>query len=166
VKLLKLHEGDTIVEVLIAMAAVGLVLGGAYTSANRSLNSTRAAQERGEALKVAEGQFEGLNALAIKGSPVNIFDTLNPVFCLDSDLQPHYFKNSYDPSKISLAATDFSLYPSECQQQARYYVSITYSKNPNPPNLDEDHFNVLVRWDRVNGGRDEINAVYRIHPPE
>jgi prepilin-type N-terminal cleavage/methylation domain-containing protein len=52
------NRGDTIVEVLVAIAIVSSVLAGAYASANRSSKVTRTAQERGEALKLAESQIE------------------------------------------------------------------------------------------------------------
>lgn len=62
--MLTLHNkrGDTIVEVLIALAVLGSVLVGGYSIATRSINSVRASQERGEALKVAEGQIEQLRS--------------------------------------------------------------------------------------------------------
>ena len=59
---LRNHRGDTIVEVLIAIAIVSLTLTGAYASVNRSSNATRTAQERGEALKWAESQVEQIKA--------------------------------------------------------------------------------------------------------
>lgn len=52
------NKGDTIVEVLIAIAISGLILAGSFVSANRSSQITRTAQERGEALKIAEAQVE------------------------------------------------------------------------------------------------------------
>lgn len=55
---LKQQRGDTIVEVLLAMAVVGMVLGVAFGIANRSVAVGRSAQERSEALKYAETQVE------------------------------------------------------------------------------------------------------------
>jgi type II secretory pathway pseudopilin PulG len=155
-------SGDTIVEVLIAMAVVAVVLGGAYTSANRSLNSTRAAQERGEALKFGESQAEALSTLA--GSTTisenSIFNTDNNVFCVpETTYSPVHF-NSYDPSTANLADTDFSKYPDQCKFD-RYNTSITYDTS----NPDSRGFRVLVRWERVNGGRDEISMYYRVPKP-
>lgn len=57
------QAGDTIVEVLIAMAVASLILGGAYTVTNRSLANARQAQEQTEALKLIQGQVERLKAL-------------------------------------------------------------------------------------------------------
>lgn len=61
-------RGDTIVEVLIAIAVVSLVLAGSYASTRRSANATRTAQEQGEALKFAESQVEQIKA-ALESSP-------------------------------------------------------------------------------------------------
>lgn len=62
-------RGDTIVEVLIAIAIISLVLAGAYVSANRSAKATRTAQEHGEALKAAESQVELIKVAARTGAP-------------------------------------------------------------------------------------------------
>lgn len=55
-------RGDTIIEVLMAIAIVSAVLGGAFVSANRSLNGMRVSQERSQAVKLAQGQAELLSA--------------------------------------------------------------------------------------------------------
>lgn len=151
-------KGDTIVEVLIAMAVVAVVLGGAYSSANKSFANTRAAQERGEALKVAESQLESLNTL-YKNRTVNIYDSINNVFCLDNT-PARVTIVGYDPAAVPLLTTDFGRYPAECLKQGRYHVSITYTQTS--PTAD-DNFNVVVKWERFNGGRDQLNAVYRLH---
>lgn len=65
--LTKLHRlnqvGDTMVEVLISMAIVSMILGGAYVTSNKSLLSVRDAQEHVDALKLASSQIESLNAI-------------------------------------------------------------------------------------------------------
>lgn len=57
-------KGETIVEVLISIVVVGSVLAGAYFTANRSSQQTRAAIERTEALKAAESKVEMLRNLS------------------------------------------------------------------------------------------------------
>lgn len=77
------HErGDTMVEVLIAIAVVSLILGGAYVTTNRSLQATRAAQERSIALKLAESQIERIKAL-VSTSPSLVFSAPSP-FCISA----------------------------------------------------------------------------------
>jgi prepilin-type N-terminal cleavage/methylation domain-containing protein len=76
------QRGDTLVEVLISIAIVSLVLGGAYVTTNRSLTATRAAQERSNALKLAEGQVEQLKAI-IAATPDQVFGPTAPLtFCV------------------------------------------------------------------------------------
>lgn len=74
------NHGDTIVEVLIAIAIVSLTLAGGYASANHSANATRTSQERGEALKWAETQVE-----QIKASQTEMPSTTTD-FCYDTSL--------------------------------------------------------------------------------
>jgi prepilin-type N-terminal cleavage/methylation domain-containing protein len=54
------QKGETIVEVLIAMAVIGSVLGSAYSIVSRNTRSYQQAHEHTEALKLAETQLEYL----------------------------------------------------------------------------------------------------------
>src|SRR5690606_39104613 len=56
------EAGDTIVEVLIAIAVVSSVLAITYSIMNRNLLTMRDNQERTEAMKLAQGQIEALRA--------------------------------------------------------------------------------------------------------
>ncbi|HUC89835.1 MAG TPA: prepilin-type N-terminal cleavage/methylation domain-containing protein [Patescibacteria group bacterium] len=74
------QRGDTIVEVLISLAVISLVLGGAYATANTSLQITRSSQERSNATKLAESQIEQLKGLA-NTNPSALFSAPSP-FCI------------------------------------------------------------------------------------
>jgi prepilin-type N-terminal cleavage/methylation domain-containing protein len=74
------QRGDTLVEVLIAIAVVSLILGGAYVTTSRSLQATRAAQERSTALKLAESQIEQIKGL-VNTNPTAVFGAPSP-FCI------------------------------------------------------------------------------------
>lgn len=70
------QSGDTIIEVLICMAIVSFSLGISYGIARRSLSQVRVAQERTEALKIAEQQIERIKQyiqLHPAGSPNDAF---------------------------------------------------------------------------------------------
>jgi Tfp pilus assembly protein PilV len=56
------NRGDTIVEVMISLAVLGMVIGVSYGTATRSLRGMRMAQERSEALKLAESKVESIRA--------------------------------------------------------------------------------------------------------
>ncbi|HEV7454322.1 MAG TPA: prepilin-type N-terminal cleavage/methylation domain-containing protein [Candidatus Saccharimonadales bacterium] len=79
---LKNQRGDTIVEVLISITVISLILGGAYVTTNKSLLATRTAQERSNALKLAESQVEQLKgAIANSATAATIFSSTTP-FCI------------------------------------------------------------------------------------
>ena len=76
------QRGDTIVEVLISITVISLVLGGAYVTTNKSLQGTRSAQERGNALKLAESQVEQIKGV-LATNPSAIFGGATPSpFCV------------------------------------------------------------------------------------
>jgi Tfp pilus assembly protein PilV len=58
----KTERGETIVEVLIAVAVISLTLTAAYVSANHSLNSSRDTLEHSQALQLVQAQIEDLRA--------------------------------------------------------------------------------------------------------
>jgi prepilin-type N-terminal cleavage/methylation domain-containing protein len=79
------ERGDTLVEVLVAIVIVASVIGGAYVVSNKSLQATRSAQERQNALKLSESQIEQLKS-QIAADPTQIFGVGKPTkFCLSSD---------------------------------------------------------------------------------
>lgn len=128
-------RGDTIVEVLIAIAVVSGVLGGAYVSASRSLNGSRQSQERGEALKLAEGQLERIKAATTSAT------TMTAPFCMDSNNNPVAASNS--ACKPNLGGPI-------------YTETINRSGNT---------FTVQISWDRAGGGGNEnATLVYRVYP--
>src|SRR5438309_3169170 len=91
--------GDTIIEVLLALAVLASVLGGAYVSSNRSLSGARDAQERGEALKLVEEQLERLRAV-VKTLPNNT----TPFCLIDSSPSAYKAQSSLDLNNDNLTA--------------------------------------------------------------
>lgn len=136
------QSGDTIVEVLIAVAIISIVITVSFATAQRSLQIGRRAQERTEGLKVAESQVEILKALAPLTTP-NIFDSTassptNPTFCVT-------------PTQIINIG---------CAEgpDNRYNKQITRVDNGT-----ESTFNIRVYWDSLRGGQEDIVISYRIH---
>src|SRR5437868_4001892 len=77
------HRGDTIVEVLVVLAVLGLAIGISFATANRSLLATRAAQENSQATSYLQSQVEELRYLAPASSGQNIFQN-GKFFCVDT----------------------------------------------------------------------------------
>lgn len=149
--------GDTIIEVLIAIAIVSSVLAATQNLMNRNLLKTQASQERTEASKVAQGQIEGLRALSVKKATIP-----DDPFCLNGTSITDLGFNNPIPN---LAADTFNTtrYPAPCSSTANfYYIAIT-RETAVEGGSDGRLYKIHVRWDRIEGGgRDQVEMVYRI----
>lgn len=151
------EAGDTIVEVLFAITVVSAVLGGAYATVNRSLIGVRQSQERGEALKIAEGQMERLRAAAA-GSDSAALVSQSSIFCFDD---AGVITNAYGSGTSAIAdnpqSDNLSAYTDTCTIDAMgvaYHVSVQRSDN---------NFIVRTRWEKAGGGENqEVRLVIRM----
>ena len=140
------QRGDTLVEVLIAIAVVSLILGGAYVTTNRSLTATRAAQERGNALKLAESQIEQLKGI-VASNPSSVFGGAVPAaFCITSASAVVVDTNAACAVNTSGAPTTV---------QPIFHLSISRSTNT---------FTVTETWIDVGGKQtDKLVFKYRVY---
>ncbi len=78
------QRGDTIIEVMIVLAVLGLAIGIAYSTANRSLLNARQAQENSQATAAAQAQVEQLVSIGCtSGNPeCDITNSANPGYLL------------------------------------------------------------------------------------
>lgn len=135
-------SGDTIVEVLLAIAVLGAVLSGAYVSASHSQKNIRQAQERGEALQFVQAQQELIKDMAANDLKSGALFSESLPFCVN---------NSYNIETI-LANCRFGT-------DGRYGVNVLRTGNPASGHL----FTVTAVWDNVIGsGEDNITSSYRI----
>ena len=137
--------GDTIVEVLIVIAVISLVMAGAYVTTNRSLLATRAAQERGNALKLAETQIEEIKGLAAT-NPTALFGTTAP-FCIS--------KATSQPVAATDAACTVGLSGDPTTIDPKFTISITRTNN---------YFVLTENWTNVSGRMtDSLQLRYRVY---
>lgn len=154
-----LHQkGDTIVEVLIAMAVLSLVLAGAYASARRSLNATIQANEHSTALKIAEEQQEKLKYLStITTSGSGIYHpsyASTASFCVDGSLA---LQPATSSPTAAASATDLSVYTNPCKRDIGqvYYMAIGRDGS--------NVFTIYVRWHNIHGkGQDQVTLSYKL----
>lgn len=98
------QTGDTIVEVLIAIAVVSLLLTAAYASANHNVAALQDTQEHTEALKLVQSQVELLRANGDPGGDCfksSGVSGVGPDCIVDSNGTPNAngpFKLSIDPA--------------------------------------------------------------------
>ncbi len=151
----KRHAGDTIIEVLLAMSIIGLVLGAAFGIANRSVQIGRDAQERTEALKIAESQLELFsayyNSTSTNADDVSIKSSIrskveSTPFCID---------NSVTPTAVILASDARCKNKNGSNQQGLYSVSIIPPGVP-PSDLT-GAYEIKVTWTRL-GSNSSIAA--------
>ncbi len=160
------QAGDTIVEVLISMAAVSMVLGAAFVTINQSVSTGRTAQERVEALKQVESQIEILKKYTRIKDPVDPLWSKG-TFCYDIDGSNTITRNDFSGTvNDSIDLDDFNpgvTYPSKCIQ-GFYHISIKHIQGSGS-DASAQIFNVRARWESASGhGRNEVGILYRIYP--
>jgi prepilin-type N-terminal cleavage/methylation domain-containing protein len=131
---LRNSRGDTIVEVLIAIAIVSLVLTSAYALTNKNVSSIQQVQEQGYAQKLAEQQVELLRAAATKPTATGCFDPATGAFV----------------SPVSNATCN------PVSGGATYGITIT-----NDP-AGSEGYTVVTSWDALGGGRPKVTIYYKV----
>ena len=150
--MLKLKQrGDTIVEVMIVLAMLGLALSISYATANRSLMNTRQAQENAEATELLRGQLEALRSRSC--SDVAVDDCVRPPQ-IDS-ATPFCMKTSpdggYEPKTFTTSECSFGSIP--------YVIKITNVTAVTNPSTGQ--YQLEAEWDSVQGGKDKVTITYR-----
>ncbi len=131
----KLQRGDTIIEVMLAMSIIGIVLGAAFGIANRSVSVGQDAQERTEALKLAETQLEIFKTQFVKSSIVRARNELQP-FCFDATTTPPTLHDSTDDQcdKVDATSAD-GIYSIKILPPSRFGATGSYT--------------IEVHWERL-----------------
>lgn len=145
-------KGDTIVEVLIAVAIVSSVLVAAFLVTQKSAIAVRDSQERGEMLQRLQGQVELVRALAAKEATdtTGVFDTTpNKYFCI-KETSPTYPRNNLPASLNDYAGCTFG-------SNGLYKIDVTYDSAMKV-------FTFRGTWDRVGGGEAKMQLNYRVYP--
>jgi prepilin-type N-terminal cleavage/methylation domain-containing protein len=146
-KKLRLSErGDTIVEVLIAIAVISLILGGAFVMTNRSLQGTRDAQERVNATKLVEGQVERVKSLAASDGDALFGAGVPATYCINGT-------GSVVDSTNAACAVGPDGTPTT--NEPKFQLSITRSGNT---------FAVRGTWTNVRGSaQNNVEMKYRVY---
>ena len=143
------QRGDTIVEVLLAVGIVGLIIAGAYVTANRSTNAERDAQEHSQALTLAQTQIESLHAQSSSNLPSlnGCYDNLN-------------FINQ--PCYVSPSGQVYTSQPA-----TSYYYTVTLnivgsaSIGSGYTATTVNTYEAVVTWPSLTGGTASVQLYYR-----
>lgn len=145
------QTGDTVVEVLLAVAVISSVLAGAFILSQRSAIATRDAQEHAVAQKIVETQLESLRAASSDSVESPRIFSENRGFCMDTAQKLSTNACSFSAKGTAAASTDVPAY--------RVVISRT-GCNPAPCGV----FTVKVDWDSVTGrGKGNVGMVYRLY---
>lgn len=150
------QRGDTIVEVLIAIAIIGAVLGAAYVATNNNAQINRATQERLYATKIAESQLEYIKTMAsIAEKQTELFNASSD-FCVTSGLA---LSNAGNAScRLNSAQNPTTEQP--------YFDIVVQPGAPigSPPAYSGEMFTVTVSWDSIlNEGKDQVVYQYGVY---
>ncbi|HXR50449.1 MAG TPA: type II secretion system protein [Verrucomicrobiae bacterium] len=155
------EKGDTIVEVLIVLAVLGLAISICYATANRSLLDARQAQENAVASELVQSQIEGLRVTMPSAVP-GTAPMIAGQFCVVLNggsyvVKPYISPTPPDPScALPFASSSSSISVIYCG---------TLVRNANCGILSDDTFVVTATWpDVIGGGNDTVSQVYKVHP--
>ncbi len=132
------NQGDTIVEVLVAIAVASAVLGTAYAIVNRTTRAQQQTTEHTQALKIAESQLELLKTTAASIPTTS--------FCFNN-------------TTLTTNLNDCKL----ASPESRYDITITRASAV----LSDTKYNIFivrVSWSRLgSGGNDEVSLTYKVY---
>jgi type II secretory pathway pseudopilin PulG len=176
-------RGDTIVEVLIAIAVAAFAIGTSYAIASRSIARAISARERNEATNLIQSQISALKFRQIKdpdgfneafGVPSAFIGTGTARhFCLNSQSQGPGdtanqwapYVNNVDDVSAGTLTTGASAYNTNCAPSPggdNYYIDIsamvTAASQSVPGNRSV--FRVSVRWSEASTGLTQQALVY------
>lgn len=165
IKRLKLRQnGDTIIEVLVALSIIAMVLGASYALASRSMKAYRSAQERTEASSIAQSLIEVAKIYATADHP-----SMRPATTADLCFSRNIADIKPPPPTPATAPVSFTADPNNptCNQGFyRFHVLVT--RLPvGPLGVEEYEYQAFVDWESPTGGRDQVVMRYKYYrvPP-
>ena len=139
------QTGDTIVEVVICIAVIGLALSTGYGLTNRSFKYGLASAERSQAQALAQGQTEFIKSYALDGN-VSKYTAMTEDFCI-------YDGNIQNPNitLIGNPVTD----PTLCQgfDGSIFNIAVNYDSTSRV-------FKVTATWDGTTSANQNQTTLY------
>ncbi|HWB38788.1 MAG TPA: type II secretion system protein [Candidatus Saccharimonadales bacterium] len=158
-KFFKRQRGDTIVEVMVVLAIIGLALSVSYAIANRSLLGVRQSQEHSAALQLAQEQLEELRGLYLAGATFD--DTTNQCMNLGDQKSGNYCHFDLNTLQTATTTTYFNVLITKVTDCDASDTDATCNKDPNYS--DDPNYKITVTWPDVTGhGTDNVSLIYRL----
>jgi type II secretory pathway pseudopilin PulG len=154
------NSGDTIVEVVIVLAVIGLAISISYETANASTLNVRQAEENAQASNLAANQIESIRAMVIQG--VNLTGSEDQPFCItqSGDSLNIFTTSVATPSSTCIASPNYDEFIFNCDSPA---IVLSYPNECNGTSANSDTFVVEISWPDVAGdGNDTVTQSYRM----
>ena len=158
------QNGDTIVEVLIAIAIAAFAVGVSYSTAQRSLQQAIAAREHNQAVNILESQVADLNYRFQQDTHFNSDFASQPNFCLGDNAQKSTDTGWIYPGVPANSTPETPPYNAGCQTTnggANYFANIIPHGVPN--NFNSTTYTITVRWYRLGGGINQATLYYKLN---
>jgi type II secretory pathway pseudopilin PulG len=158
-------NGDTIVEVMVVLAVLGLAVGISFATANRGLLDTSQSEQNSQATNYAQAEVEDLRYLAPTSNSTdtsqnptsNIFNPAG-TFCITDPTSSVPITTSSELN-CTFGPTPFHILIYNCDSYT--------GTSPNPCNgtaTASDTFAVVATWSNIQGdGQDSATLYYRAH---
>ena len=137
------QRGDTIVEVMIALAIISMVLASAYAITSRNVATTQDTQEHNQAQQLVQQQIERLRVLSAANQ------LSSPFKCIIGS------GASLAPSADATACTLNADGTTGCTQEPCYRVVVTR-------NGATGIYEVALTWDGLGGETSSVKMVYGV----
>jgi len=141
------QRGDTIIEVLVVLAVLGLAIGVSYGIANTSLLSTKGAQENAQATEILQAQLEAVRSMLPNDDGTQSVTDVKKAgpYCVDTS------GSSYQTTTGCTFGNDGQI---DSTGNGLYTVQITYDGTST--------FTLTATWSDIHGqGQDKSTLVYR-----
>jgi Tfp pilus assembly protein PilV len=156
VKYRKLKQsGETIIEVLIAIAVLSGALGGAFAISTKSKNTVQANQERYQAQAYANEQADLLRSANAPGSATATtiygYGASGKPFCINAD------------GSVSAQSASLTVPAAGCTRGSGvpFDILVFPHKGSDNTGVSVDTFFIRVQWDSVNkSGKDQVEVGY------
>lgn len=147
------ERGDTIVEVLIALAIISSVLAGAFFVTNRSAQNVLNTEEHARATQLLQGQVEQIRASVTDGAS---WTDLPNFYCYDTDGS---IVNSVSPSNFGC---DVSIDGSGSGPAYTFLIEKESTWQANTSTL----FRASIAWEGIRGQANSEQMLYKIQMPQ
>ncbi len=169
-RLVKLNNrGDTLVEVMIAVAILALILASSYAVTGQAARLGQAAKERTQAVAYAQQQAEIIESFAAR----DWTEFVSMIDAVDATAKSHFIPSTWEASEGALIINDVIPDQSSAANYEVYYEEEIIEESGG--DVKQIRFNIHVTWSPINSPglaadgtpfKEETTLAVRVSPSE